>query len=224
MVWLAGLLTGGLIVSGATPAFARPEPPPRGGTTLTARLAPPVVTAGEPAALVAQLTPAQQGRPVVVERLLENTWTGVAEGSVNGTGRSVVRLDTSVAGTQVLRVVAEEWNGKAVVISPRVTLSVLTMSSCTPKVPLVDPDATTPARCLAKRLDRWKAAGLMGVGQQLNMSNQGYLDPLNAARRPPGAGDRLRPLGARQDQAPTSSRSSTRPSRTWSRWRRTAPC
>jgi hypothetical protein len=174
-VLLAGLLTGGLISAGAIPAQARPE------TALTARLAPPVVTVGEPASVVAQLSSAQPGRPVTVERRGGNgAWAPLAEGTANGTGRSVVPLDTTAAGTQVLRVVAAAWNGRPAVTSPRVTLEVLTTAACTPRVALVDPGATTTARCLAARLDRWRAAGLMGVGQQLNMSNAEYDAPLRA--------------------------------------------
>jgi hypothetical protein len=177
MAWLAGLLTGGLIVSGATPALARPEPALRGGTSLTARLAPPVVTVGEPAAVVAQLTPAQAGRPVTV---VGSDGTELATATLDPAGRAVVPLDTSSASTQVLRVVAGAWNDRAEVRSRPVTLKVLDASYCVPKVPLVDKGATVPARCLVARLDRWKSAGLMGVGQQLNMSNDQYTAPLLA--------------------------------------------
>ncbi len=49
---------------------------------------------------------------------------------------------------------------------------------CTPDVPLVDEDATPEARCLAQTLDTWQRDGLMGVGQQLNLSNDAYQAPL----------------------------------------------
>lgn len=180
-VLLAGLLTGGLIASGATPALARPETSrARGGTTLTARLAPPVVTLGEPSALIARLPAAQQGRPVGVEQLTGGTWVPLADATANAAGRVVVPLDTTEPGTRQLRVVAEAWNNKPETMSGAVALQVLTGPSCTPKVPLVDPRATLSALCLATRLDRWKSAGLMGVGQQLNMSSSQYADPLTA--------------------------------------------
>lgn len=165
-----------------TPVQARPDDAAdRGGTTLTARLAPPVVTVGEPAALVAQLSAAQPGRPLTVERRTDDgTWTALADAFGNATGRTVVPLDTTASGPQVLRVVAEAWNGRAEATSAQVTLRVLTTGSCTPRVALVDPQATTAARCLATRLDRWRSAGLMGVGQQLNMSNDQYAAPLTA--------------------------------------------
>ncbi len=190
-VLLAGLLTGGLLAAVTTPGQARPESPspassPRAGSTLTARLAPPVVTTGEPAAIVAQLPTAQAGRPLSVERRRDNgSWAPFAEAVGNATGRTAVPLDTAAPGPQVLRVVAAAWNGKRTLTSPAVTLRVLTTESCTPRVALVDPGATTAARCLAARLDRWRSAGLMGVGQQLNMSNDQYAAPLTAlgARR-----------------------------------------
>ncbi|HEU5037620.1 MAG TPA: glycosyl hydrolase [Nocardioides sp.] len=175
-VLLAGLLTGGLIASGATPASARPE---KGGTTVTARLAPPVVTLGEPAALVAQLPAAQQGRPVTVEQYAGGAWTPLGDGAVNAAGRAVVPLDTTAAGDRRLRVVAEAWNGRpASAPSRAVTLTVVRTDRCTPRTAPVDPDADPAARCLAARLDRWRSAGLMGVGQQLNMSSAQYADPL----------------------------------------------
>ncbi len=175
-----GLLTGGLIASGATPASAHPTSLERGGTTLTVRLAPPVVTVGEPSVLVAGLSPAQSGRTFVVQRLVDTAWQSIASVTGTTTGRAVVPLDTSSAGPQVLRVIATATPDLPRSISPQVTLKVYTAASCTPRVALVDADATPAARCLAARLDRWRAAGLMGVGQQLNVSNSDYLAPLTA--------------------------------------------
>jgi hypothetical protein len=179
-VLLAGLLTGGLIASGATPAHARPLPLERVATKpLTARLAPPVVIAGEPASLVARLTPAGS-RPLTVQTLIDDEWTSLGNATSNGAGRAVVPLDTSVAGNQVLRVVAPAQGNLPVRRSDPVTLKVSDQTACTPKIALVDPLATPAARCLAARLDSWKSAGLMGVGQQLNISNSDYLAPLDA--------------------------------------------
>lgn len=177
---LAGLLTGGTIASGATPASARPAPVERAGTTLTARLAPPVVTVGEPSALVAQATPARPGRSFTVQRLVEASWTVVGSATGDARGRAVVPLDTTLAGPQVLRVIAEATDDLPRKVSAKLTLKVYTAASCTPRIALVDPDADAAARCLAARLDRWRAAGLMGVGQQLNVSNIDYLAPLTA--------------------------------------------
>ncbi len=176
-VLLAGLLTGGLIASGATPASARPE---RGGPTVSVRVAPPVVTVGEPAAVVARLTTAQRGRPLTVETYTDGSWVPLTDGTSDAAGRAVVPLDTTAAGTRRLRVVAEAWNGTPATTSSPVTLKVYPPSTCTPRPALADPGAGLAARCLAARLDRWRGAGLMGVGQQLNMSSQQYADPLTA--------------------------------------------
>lgn len=51
--------------------------------------------------------------------------------------------------------------------------------SCAPDVPLVDAEATPEAVCLAATLDEWRATGRYGLGQQLNVSNGDYLDPLD---------------------------------------------
>jgi hypothetical protein len=53
---------------------------------------------------------------------------------------------------------------------------------CEPDPALVDAEATPEARCLAQTLDEWHRAGLMGVGQQLNVSTSDYLAPLRRLR------------------------------------------
>ncbi len=180
LAWLAGSLAGGLIASGATPALARRPPSERATTTVAVRLSPPVVTVGEPSSVVATSTPVRRGRVVTVQRVVDGAWQALASATADAGGRVVVPLDTSVAGPQVLRVVAEATGDLPRRSSAQVTLRVYPPASCTPRIPLVDPDADPAARCLATRLDRWRAAGLMGVGQQLNVSNQDYLAPLTA--------------------------------------------
>ena len=49
---------------------------------------------------------------------------------------------------------------------------------CQPEPALIDSEATEEAKCLAEKLDRWQSDGKFGVGQQLNVSSQLYLDPL----------------------------------------------
>ncbi|GAW49314.1 MULTISPECIES: glycoside hydrolase family 26 protein [unclassified Nocardioides] len=178
-VLLAGLLTGGLIASGATPVHARPLPVEKVATTLTARLAPPVVIAGEPASLVAQLTPART-RSLTVETLSDGVWSTLGNATSNGAGRAVVPLDTSMVGSQVLRIVAPAQGNLPVRRSAPAVLKVTDPATCTPKPALVDPLATPAARCLAARLDSWRSTGLMGVGQQLNVSSSAYAAPLTA--------------------------------------------
>lgn len=58
------------------------------------------------------------------------------------------------------------------------TTSLTPTPDCTPDVALVDPEATPEARCLAQTLDEWRRTGVMGVGQQLNVSTSDYLAPL----------------------------------------------
>ena len=53
---------------------------------------------------------------------------------------------------------------------------------CSPETPLVDRAATPEAVCLVATLDRWRAAGRYGLGQQLNVSNSDYLAPLEQLR------------------------------------------
>ncbi len=181
-VTLAGLLTGGLMIaSGATPAAARPhplEPAHRTATTISVRTAPPVVTVGEPAVLVAVVKPVRAGRPVTVQHRVGTDWETLTTGSSNGVGRTVVPLDTSLVGAEVLRVVAEASGGLSRTVSSIVTLKVTDGAACAPRVAPVDVAATPAARCLAARLDRWRSARLMGIGQELNMSNRQYADPL----------------------------------------------
>ncbi|MDO9494222.1 MAG: glycosyl hydrolase [Nocardioides sp.] len=60
--------------------------------------------------------------------------------------------------------------------TPSVTLT--PTPDCEPDVALVDEEATPEALCLAQRLDEWRRTGVMGVGQQLNVSTSDYLAPL----------------------------------------------
>ncbi|HEY0904445.1 MAG TPA: glycosyl hydrolase [Marmoricola sp.] len=185
LAWLAGLLTGGLITSGATPALARPTPLEHERvtttrTTVTMRLSPPVVTVGEPSSVVAVATPVRTGRPFTLQRAVDGVWQPIATAKGDAAGRAVLPLDTSTAGAQVLRVVAEATRSLPRRATTSTRLQVYPPESCRPTVPLVDPGATAAAQCLAARLDRWRAAGLMGVGQQLNVSGRDYLTPLTA--------------------------------------------
>ncbi len=49
---------------------------------------------------------------------------------------------------------------------------------CATDSALADPLATPEAHCLASTLDAWQRDGVMGVGQQLNLSSEDYLAPL----------------------------------------------
>ncbi len=61
---------------------------------------------------------------------------------------------------------------------PTPSTAITPTPACMPDVALVDEDATAEARCLAQTLDTWQRDGVMGVGQQLNLSNEAYQAPL----------------------------------------------
>ncbi|MBZ5740744.1 glycosyl hydrolase [Nocardioides mangrovi] len=161
-------------MSGATPALARPQTAAVRAASVAVRLAPPLVMTGEPASLVATTAPAAAGRTVTVQRLLDGTWTTVATATTAADGQVTAALDTSIAGSQTLRAVT------GAVTSGTTMLTVSDGTTCLPRTAPVDPEATPATVCLAARLDRWRKAGLMGVGQQLNMSNDQFSSPLTA--------------------------------------------
>jgi hypothetical protein len=176
---IVGLLTGGLIASGATAVGARPHKPPK--VTLTARVSPGAVPVGEPATLTVRLRPAVRGARLVVQQRTGTRWKTLARPRTDPDGNARVRLKTTAVGTQRLRVLRNSAHRNRRAISRPVRLTVSAAApGCTPRPALSDPQASPAARCLAARIDRWQAAGAMGVGQQLNVSNSGYLAPVTA--------------------------------------------
>ncbi len=179
MALLAGLLAGGSMTSGVTPASARPHRPP---SLVSATLATTTATAGDPTVLRVRLRPARATR-VVVQQAVRGRWTTYAATRTSRAGRAVVRIRTSAAGARTFRVVRPASPSGRRAVSRPVRLTVVgPTGGCTPAVALVDPSATPAARCVAARLDRWQRAGVTGVGQQLNVSNAQYLAPLTALR------------------------------------------
>ena len=53
-------------------------------------------------------------------------------------------------------------------------------ANCHPSIAPVDPSADAAAVCAAATLDRWHAAGEMGIGQQVNVSSTDFAAPLTA--------------------------------------------
>ena len=95
---------------------------------------------------------------------------------------------------------------------------------CSPTAHPVDTRATGEAICLVTRLDRWRTAGLMGVGQQLNVSSSpdDAFAPVTELEDPVAVvGFDLEELAKTGD---TRSRSSTSRSTGCSRSRTRAPC
>lgn len=145
---------------------------------MTARIAPPVVTIGEPSGLVAEVSPVRFGRGLTIQRQSDGVWTTVATATTDAAGRYFLPLDTTTSGVQSFRVIAAPQGQHARAFSKTVTLKVYSADACSNYAGPVDQDALPFTHCLLARLDRWKSAGLMGVGQQLNVSTQDYLEPL----------------------------------------------
>lgn len=172
-------------VASATEAATEPAAAPvtststpaayRASRKVTARLHPPVVTVGEPSLLVAEAKPAKAGRELEVQRwsAAKESWVVLAEGATDKRGGFQHALNTNAPAEHRYRVVAA-GSGR----SKPVTSRVVSNTTCTPDTAPVDRKATGEAVCLLTRLDRWRKAGLMGVGQQLNVSNRDYLAPL----------------------------------------------
>ncbi|MDP2772769.1 MAG: glycosyl hydrolase, partial [Nocardioides sp.] len=98
-------------------------------------------------------------------------------------GRFFVPLSVTSTATRTFRVVHPKQRRFRASASKPAQLYVRSNLACGPTHALVDPTPTGEASCLAARLDRWRAAGLMGVGQQLNVSSVDFLKPI----RPEGA-------------------------------------
>jgi hypothetical protein len=189
-----------MIASGATSVGARPHKPAK--STLAARVAPGTVAVGEPATLAVRLRPAARGVRLVVQRRTGSRWVTTARPRTDADGNARLRLSTAVAGEQRFRVVRKSARRDRRATSPVVTLNVSESApGCRPRPALVDPQAGPAARCLAARLDRWHAAGAMGVGQQLNVSTSAYAAPLTVLGDRPVrvVGFDLEELSASQD-------------------------
>lgn len=158
-------------------------------TSVTLRLAPPVVTfdpvdaSSDPTGLVAKLAPVRQGARLTFQEYVGSAWTTIRTVRTDPSGRFFVPLAVTSTATRTFRVVHPKQGRFRSSASKPAKLYVRTNLDCRPTHPLVDPAPTGEASCLAARLDRWRAAGLMGVGQQLNVSSADFLEPI----RPEGA-------------------------------------
>lgn len=182
-VW-AGLLTTALLPSVAPAAL--PEPV---RTSVSLRLAPPVITYDEASGrsdatgLVAQASPARDGVRLTFQERIGSSWRTLATARADARGRAFLPLPTTSAAARTFRVLSAAQGRYRAATSRAAALAVHPPTTCATKQ-VVDPQATAEARCLAARLDRWRAAGLMGVGQQLNVSTSDYLAPLRALPQP----------------------------------------
>ncbi|MDP2772030.1 MAG: hypothetical protein Q8O61_00620, partial [Nocardioides sp.] len=173
---------------GATPAAARQAKPVR--TSLALRLAPPVVTfdavdaSSDPTGLVAQLAPVRKGAQLRFQEYVGSAWTTIRTARTDASGRFFVPLSVTSTATRTFRVVHPKQRRFRASASKPARLYVRTNLACSPTHPLVDATPTGEASCLAARLDRWRAAGLMGVGQQLNVSSADFLKPIRPVDAP----------------------------------------
>jgi hypothetical protein len=158
-------------------------------TSVSLRLAPPLVTfdaedaSSDPTGLVATVTPRRQGALLTFQEYVGSGWTTLRTVPTNATGRFFVPLKVTSTATRTFRVLQAKQGRFRPSSSKSAKLYVRSNTQCEPAHPLVDAAPTGEASCLAARLDRWRTAGLMGVGQQLNVSSADFLDPI----RPDGA-------------------------------------
>ena len=163
-VLLVGLLTGVLLPAVVPASLA--DPTHRRTDSVSARLYPPVVTTGEPSVIAGRITPVDAGVDIQLQQEQENgTWQTITVTRTDGRGAYGLSLDTSSPGGTSYRVSTTGATSKQRV------LRVEANTACRPRTQPVDPQATGEAICLLTRIDRWRAAGLMGVGQQLNISS-----------------------------------------------------
>lgn len=173
---LGVLVTTGAVLAGLLPASAAVD-------SVTVRVVPPVVALGEPTGVAVQVDPVRSGRVVELQQYVEEVWRPVATGTTDSRGRALLAAPSDEPGTATYRVVSGPGLASEAV-SGRTSIRVTSERTCSPSHAVVDPRPTGELVCLAERIDRWQAAGLMGVGQQLNVSNADFLDPLDELSDP----------------------------------------
>lgn len=186
-VLLTLLLVAGLLaVLGSHPVDAsdRPRKPRKKPTAVSLRLAPDRVTVYangvvEPTGLVAQVTPARAGRTVSFQQRSGSTWRTLAKVRTDATGRAYRPLaGPTAAGSWAYRVAVAGTRSFRPAVSATRTLHANSNDSgvdgrgCRPTRGPVDPQATGEVHCLLQRLDTWQRTGLMGIGQQVNVSSK----------------------------------------------------
>lgn len=183
------LTTSLLVAPGARPAEAATR-----ASSVTLRLAPPRVTVYEggmvePTALVAQVSPARARRTVTFQqRVGSSSWRTLARLATDSTGQASHPLTLRAVGTTYYRaVVGATTSYRSAASSTRSLVAnsndaAVDGRGCRATTAPVDQRATGEVVCLLQRLDAWRSAGLMGVGQQLNVSSGEFLAPLSGIR------------------------------------------
>ena len=186
---------------------SKPKPPPKKHkhkkpklkkSRVTVRLTPPAVTLGEESGLVATVSPVRPIRTLTIQKQVGANWVVVGRAKSDTKGSYYLPLKPTATTTYRVKVARYQKYAKA--DSAPIRLSVYGAGTCA-STPLVDPAATSQARCIGAKLDRWKAAGLMGVGQQLNLAT-GDANP--SAPRARSFMAPLTALGARPEFNPVS--------------------
>jgi alpha-tubulin suppressor-like RCC1 family protein len=85
-------------------------------------------------------TPARTGRPVQLEALIGGQWTRIGTGFETATGKALIQLTATTAGTYSYRGVAPAWNGAAAVVSNTAQLTITASKVTTP-----DPGTNNPS-------------------------------------------------------------------------------
>ncbi|MBS46124.1 MAG: hypothetical protein CMH83_23700 [Nocardioides sp.] len=159
-------------------------------SSISVRLTPRLVTLSasggtEPTALVAEVKPSVSGRPVVLQEQVDGRWTTLRTARTDAAGRVGLRLRVTERGRRVFRALVKGSRGYRAARSRTTALRTVDQDGgCKPRTPLVDPGANGEAVCLATRIDRWRTAKVMAIGQQVNASSQHWADPLEGIDPP----------------------------------------
>ena len=188
---VSGLLLSALLATlavGPTAGADSRAGEPATRSTVSARLAPGRVTffgngAVEPTGVVAQVEPAKAGRRITFQQRVGGAWSTVGTATSDARGRAFLPVSVTGTGRRQYRTIVARSSRFTGATSRTARLSITPNSGCRPTAALVDRAATGEAQCLARRLDTWRSAGVMGVGQQLNVSNRDYLAPLGGIGR-----------------------------------------
>lgn len=207
MRWLSVLLSLALVatllalVGGHADAAKPRRKPGKQATEVTLRLAPDRVTVYpngvvEPTGLVVQVTPARAGRVITFQEQVGTGWRTVAQVRTDTTGRAYRPLPspTTVGAWTYRAAVSGNDNFKPAISATR-KLRATSNGNCQPAhAPATA--ANGEAVCLLARLDTWQRNRLMGVGQQVNVSDKdSWAAPL-AGIRPSIVGFDLQELDA----------------------------
>ena len=181
-LWLVAALVAALVIGPFTtpPASAAaPVAIPVAANRTTVRLGRAVTLSG-----AVPLADGEYWRTVTVQRRVAGRWEDTAATYPGATYELQI---WPAAGTWTYRVVAPPTDSSPMAVSVSIRLTATTAaapkpadSACAAPVPApVDPDIGPRARCVLRRFDTWAAAGRVPIGQQLNVSNPQFMQPID---------------------------------------------